>query len=245
MTDLFLWQYIAIGLIFVWTGFVRSGLGFGGAALGLPLLLLVVDQPLIFLPIIGVHLLFFTSITVGSRFSHVDWAYLKKSLGIMILPKLAGVFGLLNFPNEWLVIFVYSITLFYGLCFLFKYQIKSQNRWVDTILLIIGAYISGTSLIGAPLIVAVYMHRVAKEQLRDTLFVLWFILVTIKFSVFVYVGVNFWWIHHLWLLPCAGFGHWLGLRFHTQLMQADTGRFKQVIGAALVVVCVVGLIVQN
>jgi uncharacterized membrane protein YfcA len=36
---------ILIGLIFVWTGFVRTGLGFGGAALGLPLMLLVGGSP--------------------------------------------------------------------------------------------------------------------------------------------------------------------------------------------------------
>ena len=35
------WQLLATALIFIWSGFVRSGLGFGGAALGLPFLLLV------------------------------------------------------------------------------------------------------------------------------------------------------------------------------------------------------------
>jgi hypothetical protein len=33
-TELFL-----VSLIFMWAGFVRTGLGFGGAALGLPLML--------------------------------------------------------------------------------------------------------------------------------------------------------------------------------------------------------------
>ena len=37
-------------------------------------------------------------------------------------------------------------------------------------------YVSGTSLIGAPLIVSVFATHVAKEQLRDTMLVLWFIL---------------------------------------------------------------------
>jgi hypothetical protein len=36
-------------MIFVWSGFVRSGLGFGGAALALPLMLLVYDQPILVL----------------------------------------------------------------------------------------------------------------------------------------------------------------------------------------------------
>ena len=47
MSELTSWGYIAFGLIFLWSGFVRSGLGFRGAALALPLFLLVVDNPLI------------------------------------------------------------------------------------------------------------------------------------------------------------------------------------------------------
>ena len=35
-----------ISLIFVWIGFVRTGLGFGGAVLGLPLLMLVKGSPI-------------------------------------------------------------------------------------------------------------------------------------------------------------------------------------------------------
>lgn len=31
MSDLSLFQYALIALIFIWSGFVRSGLGFGGA----------------------------------------------------------------------------------------------------------------------------------------------------------------------------------------------------------------------
>ncbi|MDX8394976.1 MAG: TSUP family transporter [Mariprofundaceae bacterium] len=241
MDDLLLWQYIATALIFTWTGFVRSGLGFGGAALGLPLMLLVIDDPLIWLPLIGMHLLFFSSITVGNQFGHVDWSFLKKSLLIMIIPKLVGVFGLLTLPTEWLVMFVYAITLFYGVCYLFKYQIKSQSIWVDSILLILGAYIAGVSLIGAPLIVAVFVHRVAKEHLRNTLFVLWFILVSIKLSVLGVVGVEFWWSHHLWLLPCAAVGHIVGLKLHDHLMSENSEFFKQYIGAALIFICFVGL----
>src|SRR5690606_5354791 len=83
MTDLHLWQYAAIALLFVWSGFVRSGLGFGGAALTLPLLLLVVDNPVVFLPIIAVHLLVFGFFTVGTRFDHVDYRFLLRSMPII------------------------------------------------------------------------------------------------------------------------------------------------------------------
>ncbi|HEV8076773.1 MAG TPA: sulfite exporter TauE/SafE family protein, partial [Marinobacter sp.] len=72
MSDLSLIQYGLIALIFIWSGFVRSGLGFGGAVLSLPFLLLVQDDPLVFLPIIAVHLLVFSSLTIwmNNRRSH-------------------------------------------------------------------------------------------------------------------------------------------------------------------------------
>ena len=242
MHDLLLWQYIATGLIFVWTGFVRSGLGFGGAALGLPLLLLVVDDPLIWLPLIGVHLLFFSSITVGSKLKNVDWIFVRNALGIMIIPKLLGVFGLLSLPTAWIVLFIYAVTMFYGACYVLKYQIKSQSIWVDRLLLVIGGYIAGVSLTGAPLIVAVAMHRVCKTQVRSTLFVLWFVLVSIKLSVLASAGIHFWWSAHLWLLPCAAVGHVIGLKMHDQLMANNDGVFKQVIGSVLIAVCLIGLL---
>ncbi len=47
-----LWQLIAIGACFIWSGFVRSGLGFGGAALTLPMLLIIHNDPLLYLPAI-------------------------------------------------------------------------------------------------------------------------------------------------------------------------------------------------
>ena len=46
VADLTSWEYIAFDLIFLWSGFVRSGLSFRGAALALPLLLLVVANTL-------------------------------------------------------------------------------------------------------------------------------------------------------------------------------------------------------
>ncbi|HRQ57795.1 MAG TPA: hypothetical protein PLN31_10285 [Azoarcus taiwanensis] len=48
MADLLWYQCVLIGLIFVWSGFVRTGLGFGGAVLALPFLLLVHNDPLVF-----------------------------------------------------------------------------------------------------------------------------------------------------------------------------------------------------
>lgn len=233
-----------IALIFMWTGFVRSGLGFGGAALGLPLMLFIYDQPIYWLPIIGLHLLFFTALTLRSRINNVDWVYLKKSSFYIIPPALVGVFGLITLPNNWLVIFIYSVTLFYALIWLLKMNIRSNNKWLDRFLLTIGGYVAGTSLTGAPLIVAVYIKNVTAEQLRNTLFVLWFILVTIKMSTFKALGVDIHFLTALYLLPVAAIGHIIGLKIHHLILKNDQ-RFKQIIGGVLVVISVLGLMQVN
>jgi hypothetical protein len=57
MNDELIHMVTPVSLIFMWAGFVRTGLGFGGAALGLPLMLLVGASPVYWLPVIGLHLL--------------------------------------------------------------------------------------------------------------------------------------------------------------------------------------------
>ena len=233
-------QTIIIGLIFLWTGFVRTGLGFGGAALGLPLMLFVDNQPLLWLPIIGSHLLFFSGLTLGTRLNNVDWGYLKRSSLFIIPAALVGVLGLLNLPNQWLLVFIYSITLFYAFIWTINWTIHSQSHWVDKLLLILGGYIAGTSLTGAPLMVAVYMRHVAKHQLRDTLFVLWFTLVSIKMATFAAVGVDLHLSAALILLPIAAVGHVVGLKTHDAILRNDR-RFKRIMGIGLMVVSGLGL----
>lgn len=233
-------ELVLISLIFIWTGFVRSGLGFGGAALGLPLMLFIYNQPIFWLPIIGFHLLFFTSLTLHSRLNNVDWAYLKKSSIYIIPPALIGVFGLINLPNNWLIIFIYSITLFYAVIWLLNMNIRSNNEWLDRFLLAMGGYVAGTSLTGAPLMVAVYMRNVTPDQLRNTLFVLWFILVTIKMSTFKALGVDIHLMTAIYLLPVAAIGHVIGLKAHNLILKNDQ-KFKRIIGAALIAISVLGL----
>lgn len=70
---------------------------------------------------------------------------------------------------------------------------------------------AGTSLTGAPLMVAVFMRHVARAQLRDTLFVLWFLLVSIKMATFVALSVELHVGTALALIPVAAVGHVLGL----------------------------------
>lgn len=231
---------------------MRSGLGFGGAVLALPFLLLVDNRPLIYLPIIAVHLLVFSSLTLWtSRLTQsattekphtsVDWGYLKIALSIMLIPKLIGVFGLLALPNDVMTAIIFTIVLVYSLSYILNKPFVSKNPMMDTGLLILGGYVSGTSLIGAPLVVAVFAAHVARQQLRNTLFALWFVLVTIKMAAFVWAGVDLQWAQHLWLLPCAALGHWFGLLLHDRLLSADPKYFYRGLGLVLLLVSSFGL----
>ncbi len=255
MADLALYQYILIGLIFIWSGFVRSGLGFGGAVLSLPFLLLVLDEPLVFLPIIAVHLLVFSSLTLwmnnrkASRTDDqgrvaagtVDWSYLWRILAIMIVPKLIGVFGLITLPSDIMSLIIFVIVGVYSVSYILDRPFRSGSRFIDVVFLMLGGYVSGTSLIGAPLIIAVVAQHLPKEKLRDTLFALWFILVMIKMAAFIWVDIDLQLIHHLWLLPCAAIGHVIGLYAHDHILKAETPIFFRILGSVLLVVSTFGM----
>ena len=228
-------------LIFIWTGFVRSGLGFGGAALGLPLMLFIYDQPLFWLPVIGAHLLFFSALTLRNRLQNVDWHYLRSSALYIIPTALVGVFGLINLPTQWLVIFIYSVTLFYAVTWALNIDIRSTSGWVDRLLLMLGGYVAGTSLTGAPLMVAVYMRHVPIHQLRNTLFVLWFILVSIKMSTFALLDVDLQLVTALLLLPVAAIGHVIGLKAHDYILHNDK-LFRRITGLVLMLISISGLL---
>ncbi|MEP3562752.1 MAG: TSUP family transporter [Marinobacter sp.] len=255
MSDLSVVQYILIALIFVWSGFVRSGLGFGGAVLSLPFLLLVLDEPLVFLPIISIHLLVFSSLTIwmNNRQSStgpqgtpksgtVDWHYLGRMLSILIVPKLIGVFGLITLPGHILSAIIFIIVGLYSVSYIVNKPFRSGSKTVDAVFLMLGGYISGTSLIGAPLIIAVAAQHLPKEKLRDTLFALWFILVLIKLGAFVWAGVDLQLIHHTWLLPAAAVGHVIGLYVHDRMLHAETSLFYRVLGTILLTVSSIGLV---
>ncbi len=235
-------EWILVVLIYIWSGFVRSGLGFGGAALALPFMLLLRPDPLFWLPIIGLHLLLFTTITVIGRLSNIDWAYLLSSMKFMIGPKLIGVLGLVVLPQKILLSIVYSIILAYAMSQLFSVKLVGKGKLAERTFLMLGGYASGTSLVGAPLIVAAYSEHVAKNQLRDTLFALWFIMVCIKMTTLVMLDVPLQWQYGLLLLPAAGIGHVLGLRMHEFLVSGDDTQFRRALGFGLSCVAVVGII---
>lgn len=246
-------QIILIAACFVWSGFVRSGLGFGGAVLSLPFLLLIYNAPLVFLPLISVHLLFFSGLTLWQAHRRlradesdtdnhtINWPFLRYAFPIMLLPKLAGVIGVIALPASLVSGVIFVIVSGYALSYLFDKPIRSRGGWLDNVLLVIGGYVSGTSLVAAPLVVPVAASRMPAHQLRDTLFVLWFVLVGIKLIAFVASGIDLQLRHHLWLLPCAALGHVLGLKFHRYSLQAGTTTFLRWVGGGLLGVSLVGL----
>jgi uncharacterized membrane protein YfcA len=254
LADLATWQIVTIGLLFVWSGFVRSALGFGGSVLTLPFLLLVDNQPLVYLPIIAVHMLLFSSVTVF--LSHrrnvnaglpiaegsVNWPFVRYALVLMIIPKLLGVAGVILLPTNIVTGFIYAIVAVYAVSYILNRPFESKSKVVDVVSLLVGGYISGISLVAAPLVVPVAVRHVERAQLRDTLFVLWFVLVAVKLAAFAYSGIDLQWQQHLWLLPCATVGHLVGLRFHAYSLTADTRLFYRVLGCGLLAVSVAGLL---
>ena len=233
-------ELLMIAIIFTWIGFVRTGLGFGGAVLGLPILMLIGGSPIDWLPIIGIHLLFFSSITLSNSLRQVDWRYLKKSLPWILPAKIIGVIGLLSLPPNVMTVIVYLITILYSLTWINNSQIISKKTWVNNLLLFFGGYLSGTSLMGGVLLVAVYMNHIDLKKLRNTLFVLWFFLVSIKMVAFMAVGVYIDWRFSLMLIPVAALGHFIGLRMHERMIKSDA-KFKRWMGGVLIIVCMAGL----
>ena len=163
VSDLAPWEMGVIGLLFVWGGFVRSGLGFGGAVLTLPFLLMIRDQPLLFLPIISVHLLFFSGITVWQAHraevnseqpeGSVNWPFLRYALPLMLAPKLIGVAGVITLPGSLVSGFIFATVCVYAFSYILGQPLRSGNARVDACLLMLGGYVSGVSLIAAPLVV--------------------------------------------------------------------------------------------
>jgi len=251
MTELAWTQITLIGLIFVWSGFVRSGLGFGGALFTLPFLLLIHNDPVFFLPIISLHLLFFAGLTIiqserkknpdDNTSATVNWPFVRYSLLIMIVPKLAGVIGLLMLPTDLMNIIIFSLITGYALTYIFDKPMQSNSRTVDIMLLAAAAYISGTSLIGGPLVIAVALRHIKPHEFRNTLFMVWWILVSIKLTAFVIADVDIQLLNALLLLPCAALGHLIGHRFHQQLLQRDSRSFYRILGWVLLGTSFVGL----
>ena len=181
---------IVLLIAFWWSGFVRAGLGFGGAGLMYPVAFLVIDSVIFIVPIVGVHLLFFSGLSLArGGYKKVDWQTVNKLLLIILLPILVGVFGLLQMPDFILLMSVYAILIAYSLSYIFSFKLK-PSPWLNVPILLIGGYVSGLSLSGAPLIAAVALQYLKKEQARESMYVLWFVLVTIKLATLIVYDVD-------------------------------------------------------
>ena len=245
--ELYWYQYALIAIVFTWSGFVRSGLGFGGALFTIPFLLLIHDDPLFFLPIISIHLLFFAPLTLlfGKRkatdsqnqsvtdANTVNWRFVRFSLAIMLIPKLAGVVGLIVLPTELMNSIIFLLIAGYSMTYILGRPLQSSSQALDVVFLVVGAYISGTSLVGGPMVIAVALRHIKPFQFRDTLFVIWTVLVSIKLAAFVWAGISLNFVAALYLLPFAGIGHFIGLGAHERLLRQDSKKFYRILGSIL------------
>lgn len=237
---------LTIGVLLIafwWSGFVRAGLGFGGAGLMYPIAFLVVDSVIFIVPIVGMHLLFFTTLTLAQGgYKKVDWRTTGKLLLILLPAKIAGVFGLLQLPEFWLLMSVYVIIIIYSLGYIFKIKSPKPNPWFNVPTLLFGGYVSGLSLSGAPIIAAVALQYLKKHQARESMFVVWIVAVSIKLSTLVYFGIDMQWQHQLWLFPIALVGHIMGSKMHTKLQAMQNDSFYRWMGIALLILSVTGLV---
>jgi len=233
---------IVLLFAFWWSGFVRAGLGFGGAGLMYPIAFLVIDSVIFIVPIVGVHLLFFTSINLSmGGYRKVDWLTTGKILAIILPTTIIGVFGLLQMPDAVLLLSVYFILIAYSLGYIFNFKSK-PNKWLNVPILIFGGYVSGLSLSGAPMIAAVALQYLKKEQARESLYVLWMVLVTIKLGTLIAYDVDMQLQHHLWLLPAAIIGTLMGSKMHTKLQAMQGEVFYRWMGIALFTLSISGLL---
>ena len=232
---------IVLLISFWWSGFVRAGLGFGGAGLMYPIAFLVVDSVIFIVPIVGAHLLLFTIMTlVGGGYKRVDWSTTWKLLLVMMPAKIIGVFGLLQMPDFWLLMAVYAILIFYSVSYILNIKMKPRG-WVNVPILLFGAYMSGLTLAGAPLIAAVALQYLNREQAKESMYVIWIVMVVIKMSTLIYYDVDLQLEYHLWLLPAAFVGNYMGSKMHDRLQQMQSDVFYRWMGIALLVLSLTGL----
>jgi uncharacterized membrane protein YfcA len=96
-------------------------------------------------------------------------------------------------------------------------------------------------LIGGPLVIAVALRHIKPHEFRNTLFVVWWILVSIKLTAFVIADVDIQLFNALLLLPFAALGHLIGHKFHQRLLQRDSRSFYRILGWVLLGTSFVGL----
>jgi hypothetical protein len=239
MESLSLIQLCLVGLVFVWSSFVRSAFSFGGALLSLPLLLAIHNDPIVFVPIIATHLLLFSlwillfETSISQFRSSIDWVMLRSALKWMILPKLIGITGLVLLPAHWMGGIVLFLCLGFACRYIWQMKITIQHPWWDRCLLMLAGYTGGAALLGSPLIVGVFLRKVPRALLRNTLFALWLSLVVIKFIALLVAQVDMQWAAQMWLIPLAVLGHYAGTLVHYELANMSDRTLQKTVGFLL------------
>jgi uncharacterized protein len=236
-----LYTIVVLMIAFWWSGFVRAGIGFGGAGLMYPVALLAVDSILFLVPIICVQLLIFSTATLIKDHHLIDWKTLGKLFATLFPTFMIGVFGLITLPADLVLYTVYAVIIYYSLSYIFNINTARLGKWLDYPVLLAGGYVSGLSLSGAPLIAAVAIKKLEKRRVRASLFVLWSVLVVMKLGTLYIYDVDLQLRHQLWLLPCALVGHLMGLRVHDRLMLVEGPAFYRWLGAGLLAVCLASI----
>ncbi len=232
---------VGLSACFIWSGFVRSGFGFGGLVLMLPLALLFVDSPIHIIPITAVHVFTTGVVTVLLRFNVIAWRQIFHIMGVMLVPVVIGLLGLISLPDAWLVGLVQVIVGFYAINYIRPFKTLVGGRLADYATIAFGGYLSGLALLGSPLIVPVAGRWIARERLRDSLLALWVLLAPFKIVMLFANGVDFHWDWQLWLFPIHLVGYGCGLLFHAKLLQHRSEVFYRIIGWMLLAVVTVGL----
>jgi hypothetical protein len=84
------------------------------------------------------------------------------------------------------------------------------------------------------------MHQIDRSSLRNTLFVLWFILVAIKLATLAAFDVDLQFLSAIVLIPVAGIGHFFGLQAHEYMLKNDM-LFRRILGVILIGISIIGL----
>lgn len=232
---------VILAIAFWWSGFVRAGLGFGGAGLMYPVALLAVDSVVFLVPIVCIQLVVFSGATLVRDYRHIRWRVAGGLFGATLPAILVGVFGLINLPQLMVLLILYFIMVAYALSYIFNFRVRNPKKWMELLSLLIGGYASGMALAGAPIIAAVGIRYLEKEQVRATLFVVWILTVIIKLTTLYSYDVDLQLRHQLWLLPMAFVGHLMGMRLHDRLLELQNFVFYRWMGIGLLSLSLIGI----
>lgn len=226
-------------ICFIWSGFTRTGFGFGANALMLPFALLVVPDPLIIIPVVAAQAILFCGFEATRNFLRIDWKTIGWIVTITAIPIALGIYGLINLPEEILTLAVYFVTTGYALKYIFDWQVSKHNKIIDFLALIFGGYITGFSLSGGPLIVAVALKRIPPALFRNSMLAFWTLIGSTKLITLALAGVNLQSKLFLFTLPAVIIGHLIGLYFHGRILQSK--KFYQFLGIMLLVISTLGI----